>query len=398
MPKRSNRGFLIAFSALTAAILIVSVVLLSALQISGIALVRFPDGTVMLGEPDKAISAHRSEELPPAYLPITNVPRPEVSVGTVEPDGELVPLSFNEIYKKVAPSVTAIIAETIYGKATGSGFVMSADGYVITNNHVVEGSAEITVMLHDGTEYPAQIVGADRISDLAVIKIEANGLSPVEFGNSDTIEHGDPVAAIGNPLGIDLRNTITTGIISGVNRDIFVQDPAGDIKMNVLQTNCAVNPGNSGGPLLNQYGQVIGIISSKIMSSTEQSVEGLGFAIPSSTAAPLVAQLIENGFVTGRPALGVTVDTSFSPTVAEDYGLPAGIRIREVNELSDAYQKGLRRNDIITHIDGEAVSGITDVNAIKEERNAGDVLRLTVYRAGQTLTMDVALVEEGILR
>ncbi|MDR1668906.1 MAG: trypsin-like peptidase domain-containing protein [Oscillospiraceae bacterium] len=393
---RSSRGFSISLISLTAAIVVLFALFLLILQGSDIALVRFPDGTVMLGEPEKATEIYGG--LPPVSIPIIDIPRPEVPVETLPPNNTQSPLTFNEIYKKVAPSVTAIISETDYAMGTGSGFVMSADGYIITNNHVVEGGGDITVMLHDGTEYPARIIGSDRISDLAVIKIEVTGLTPIEFGNSDAIEHGDTVAAIGNPLGIDLRNTITSGIISGVNRDIIIEDAAGDITMNVLQTSCAVNPGNSGGPLLNQYGQVIGIISSKIMGSAEQTVEGLGFAIPSNTAAPLVAQLIENGFVTGRPALGITVDTSYNETVANNYGLPVGIRIMEVNELSDSYQQGLRANDIITHIDGEAVSGIADVTAIKEERNAGDVLHLTVYRAGQTLYIDVALVEEGILR
>lgn len=395
MPKRSNRGFLIAITALTAFILILFVTLQMVLQGSGIALVQFQDGTVMLGEPGKATQIHG--ELPPVTIPVVDAPRPEVPVETVEPGEEPRLLTFNEIYKKVAPSVVAIVSETPYGLGAGSGFFMSEDGYIITNNHVVEGSENITVILHDGTEYPAGVVGADRISDLAVIKIAADGFLAAEFGNSDAIEHGDAVAAIGNPLGINLRNTITSGIISGVNRDIIVEDSIGDITMTVLQTNCAVNPGNSGGPLLNQYGQVIGIISSKIMSGTGQSVEGLGFAIPSSTAVPLIAQLIEKGFVEGRPAMGITVDTSYDESVAARYGLPVGVRIVSVNERSDAYIKGLRGNDIITHIDGEAVFGIADVTAIKEEREVGDMLRLTVYRAGQTLSMDVLLVEEGVL-
>ncbi len=395
MPKRSNRGFLIAITALTAFVLILFVTLQMVLQGSGIALVQFQDGTVMLGEPGKATQIHG--ELPPVTIPVVDAPRPEVPVETIKPGGESRLLTFNEIYKKVAPSVVAIITETPYGLGAGSGFFMSEDGYIITNNHVVEGSENITVILHDGAEYTAGVVGADRISDLAVIKINADGFSAAEFGNSDAIEHGDAVAAIGNPLGINLRNTITSGIISGVNRDIIVEDSIGDITMTVLQTNCAVNPGNSGGPLLNQYGQVIGIISSKIMSGTGQSVEGLGFAIPSSTAVPLIAQLIEKGFVEGRPAMGITVDTSYDESVAAKYGLPVGVRIVSVNERSDAYMKGLRGNDIITHIDGEAVFGIADVTAIKEEREVGDVLRLTVYRAGQTLSMDILLVEEGAL-
>ncbi|MDR1692037.1 MAG: trypsin-like peptidase domain-containing protein [Oscillospiraceae bacterium] len=393
---RSNRGFLIAFSALVAAALILMTALLSVLRESGVALVRFPDGTVLLGEPEDAKRAYG--DLPPVSITIVDTPRPEIPVTTAPPAEGMEPLTFNQIYKAAAPSVAAIIATSPYGTGTGSGFIMSEDGYIITNNHVVEYSEEITVMLEDGSEYPARTVGADRVSDLAVIKIGVSGLDPIEFGNSDAMEHGAPVAAIGNPLGIDLRNTITTGIISGVNRDIIIEDSAGELTMNVLQTNCAVNPGNSGGPLLNEYGQVIGIISSKIMSGAGQNVEGLGFAIPSNTAAPLVAQLIEKGFVTGRPTLGVQVDITYDESVADKYGLPPGVRIVDVSKSSDAYRKGLRPNDIVTHIDGGEVYGIADVNAIKENRAAGDVLTLTVYRAGQTLTIEVTLVEDGEIR
>jgi serine protease Do len=296
------------------------------------------------------------------------------------------------------PSVTVILAETAGVRGTGTGIIVSEDGYIVTNYHVVEGARTITVILSSGVEYPAQIVGSDRISDLAVVKIKATGLQPAEFGDSEMMEHGDPVAAIGNPLGIDLRNTITTGVISGVNRDITLEDAAGDITMTVLQTNCAVNPGNSGGPLLNQYGQVIGIISSKIMGGTTRSVEGLGFAIPSSTAVPLMLQLIEDGYIKGRPAIGIIVDTSYNPLVADFYGLPAGVRVTGVNEHSDAFARGLQANDIITHINGAAVQSIGEVNDIKNQFTAGDTLRFTVHRLGETLTMDVKLMEEGSLK
>lgn len=394
--KRGSRLFLSGFTILLALIFTAASFLLVALNISGVRLLQYPDGTVMLGEQERATEARPQNTLPPVSLTIYDVPRPVVPVSTVS--GEAHTLSFNEIYKKAVGSVTVIIADSSYGSGTGTGIVMSEDGYIITNNHVVEGAESLTVILHNGVEYTATLIGSDRISDLAVIKIKAAGLSPAEFGNSETMEQGDAVAAIGNPLGIDLRNTITSGIISGVNRDIVLEDVSGDITMTVLQTNCAVNPGNSGGPLLNEFGQVIGIISSKIMGSTSQSVEGLGFAIPSNTAVPLVAQLIENGYIKGRPALGITVDTSYTEAVAQFYGLPAGVRVTGVSEGSDAYNKGLQSNDIITHIDGVAVSGIGEVNDIKNAHTAGDVLRLTIYRRGETFDIDVALMEEGNMR
>ncbi|MDR0294181.1 MAG: trypsin-like peptidase domain-containing protein [Oscillospiraceae bacterium] len=392
MPNRSNRLFFTAFIILLALIFIASGLLAAALNISGVAFVQFSDGTVMLGEWERAAAA-RPPVRPPVSIPAVTVP--SVSPAWKEPGGTL---TFSEIYKKNVQSVTVILSESQYGGGAGTGIVVSGDGYIVTNNHVVENAREITVILHNGVEYSARLIGADRISDLAVLKIRADGLSPAEFGNSDAMEHGDSVAAIGNPLGLELRSTITTGVISGVNRDITLEDSSGDITMTVLQTNCAVNPGNSGGPLLNQYGQVIGIISSKIMGSASQTVEGLGFAIPSNTAVPLVEQLIENGYIAGRPALGISVDTTYTEAVAQFYGLPAGVRVTGVNENSDAYTKGLQPNDIITHINGIAVAGIGEVNDIKNEHAAGDVLRLTVYRLGGTMTIDVMLMEEGSLR
>ncbi|MDR0324798.1 MAG: trypsin-like peptidase domain-containing protein [Oscillospiraceae bacterium] len=388
MSKHSNRLFFMAFTILLALMFVVTGLLGAALNVSGVALLQYPDGTVMLGEPSRA-SAARPPAQPSVSIPIVNIPTP--SPVWREP-GE--PLTFNEIYKKTAPSVTVILAGSAYASGTGTGIVVSEDGYIVTNHHVVEGAQYITVILNDNTEHTARLVGSDRLSDLAVLKIRAEGLTPAEFGNSDTVEHGDPVAAIGNPFGIELRNSITTGVISGVNRDITIEDASGDITMTVLQTNCAVNPGNSGGPLLNEYGQVIGIISSKIMGSASRTIEGLGFAIPSSYAAPLVTQLIEHGYVIGRPAIGITVDLNYSP----GFGLPPGVFVKSVDERSDAYAKGLQPNDIITHINGVAVSGISEVNDIKNGHTAGDVLRFTVYRLGETLTIDIRLMEEGSMR
>jgi serine protease Do len=392
MQKRSNHRFYISFTGLLVLVLIALYLLGAALDASGVRLVRFSDGTVMLGEPNRA-SGLRPPSRPNLSVPIVNVPSP---APVWREPGEA--LTFSEIYKKTVPSVTVVLAEAGGVSGTGTGIIISEDGYILTNNHVVENARAVTVILSSGDEHSAQIVGSDRLSDIAVLKIRAAGLQPAEFGDSDAVEHGDPVAAIGNPLGVDLRNTITTGVISGVNRDITLEDSAGEITMNVLQTNCAVNPGNSGGPLLNQYGQVIGVISSKIMGGSARSIEGLGFAIPSRTAVPLAMQLIEKGFIIGRPALGIIVDTSYNELVADFYGLPAGVRITGVNEKADAYNKGLRANDIITHINGTAVKGIGDVNDIKNKFAVGDTLRLTVHRLGGSLTIDIVLMEEGAMR
>ena len=391
MSTRSNRLFLAMFAVLLALIFILSGLLGVALNVSGVRLLHYHDGTLMLGEPSRA-GAARPPVRPSVSIPIVNTPQKDPVWK--EPGAAL---TFSEIYKKTVPSVTFIIAESPYASGTATGIVVTEDGYIVTNHHVVEGAGTITVILHNGVEYAARLVGSDRISDLAVLKIKAEGLSPAEFGNSDVMEHGDVVAAIGNPLGIDLRNSITTGVISGVNREIPIEDVSGDITMTVLQTNCAVNPGNSGGPLLNEYGQVIGIISSKIMGSTSRAVEGLGFAIPSGIVVPLMQQLIENGYIAGRPALGIVVDTSYNELVADFQGMPPGVRVTGVNENSDAYAKGLQEKDIITHVNGTAVSGIGDVNEIKNQHAVGAVLRLTVYRRGETFDIDVMLMEEGSL-
>jgi serine protease Do len=362
--------------------------LMVALDISDVALLQFADGTVMLGEPERA-SLARPPVRPAVQIPVSS--QPGQPPAPREP-GEA--LTFSEVYEKAAPAVAFIASSSASASGTGSGIVISADGYIVTNHHVVEGARQISVFLYDGLQYAAQLVGGDRLSDLAVLKIRAEGLPYIGFGSSDAVRPGDPVAVIGNPLGMYLSNTITTGVISGINRDITIEGAAGDITMTVLQTSCAVNPGNSGGPLLNEYGQVIGIISSKIMGNRTQMAEGLGFAIPSDTAVPLVEQIIEYGYVRGRPALGITVDTSYRPV----HGMPPGVRVISVDERADVHAKGLQPEDIITHVDGEAVADIGELNVIRNARTAGDNMRLTVWRWGSVLTIDVVLMEEGALR
>jgi serine protease Do len=393
MRKRSGRFFIISFAVLFTFISVVTALIASVSSLHGIGFIEFvSDGTVMLGSYERAQAA-RPPVAPPFTLPIVPVPTTPFSP---KPPGEA--LSFAELYAHAAPSVAVVLAQTQTGRGVGTGIIVSPDGYIATNHHVVEGARSVTVILHDGYEYTAQVIGSDRLSDLAVLKIRADGLPAAEFGDSDMMFPGDPVAAIGNPLGTDLRSTITTGVISGVNRDITLEDASGEITMTVLQTNCAVNPGNSGGPLLNQYGQVIGIISAKIMGSSWQSVEGLGFAIPINSAAPLIDQIIQYGYVRGRPAIGITVDLNYNSSVAPSYGLPPGVRVNGVNELSDAYRKGLQAGDIITHINGETVSSIGEVNDIRNAHVAGDNLTLTVYRSGETLIITIRLMEEGEMR
>ena len=313
--------------------------------------------------------------------------------GTVlnitESDGTELPLQ--DIYKKVIPSVVSITAMGDSGTSTGTGIIMSKDGYIITNYHVVSTAKQVAVLLTSGEEYVASKVGGDETSDLMVLKIEAQDLTPAEFGDSDTAEVGDTVVAIGDPLGTELRGTMTDGIICGIQRNISVEDRT----MTLIQTNAALNSGNSGGPLVNMEGQVIGINTMKIASSYT-AVEGIGFAIPIASAKPIVDELVDKGYVTGRPAFGFTVET-LEAQVMLFYDLPGRLCIRSVEDNSDAYVKGIREGDIITAIEGVEVSSTDEFNRIKNQYVAGDELTLTIYRNGSSYDVSVKLMDRAEL-
>lgn len=301
-------------------------------------------------------------------------------------------LTLQEIYKKVIPSVVSITAQSTGGKSTGTGIIMSDDGYIITNYHVLSNAQAVSVLLTSGEEYPAALVGGDETSDLVVLKIEAKNLIPAEFGSSDNAEVGDSVVAIGDPLGIELRGTMTDGIICGIKRDVRVDDRT----MTLMQTNAALNSGNSGGPLVNMSGQVIGINTMKIASSYTTNVEGIGFAIPISTAKPIVDELVEKGYVSGRPAFGISVEILDSRVVLF-YDLPGRLYITQVMENSDAWEKGIRSGDIITAVDGVSVSTMDEYNTVKNEFSAGDTVTLTVYHKGVELDVAVKLMDRADL-
>lgn len=316
-----------------------------------------------------------------------------IGTGTVLPitqsDGQELPLQ--DIYKKVIPSVVSITAINASGTATGTGIIMSSDGYIITNYHVVTTADQISVLLTSGEEYLASLVGGDETSDLMVLKIDTQNLTPAEFGDSDISQVGDTVVAIGDPLGTELRGTMTDGIICGIQRNINVDDRT----MTLMQTNAALNSGNSGGPLVNMQGQVIGINTMKIASSYS-SVEGIGFAIPIASAKPIVDELVEKGYVTGRPAFGFKVET-LETQVVRYFGLPGRLCIRSVEENSDAYQQGIREGDIITAIEGTIVSSSDEFNRIKNEYTAGDTLTLTLFRNGSSYEVSVKLMDRADL-
>ena len=301
-------------------------------------------------------------------------------------------LCLQDIYSTVIDSVVSISSMTSSGTSSGTGIIMSQDGYVITNHHVITGALVISVLTNDNQEYEAALVGSDEMSDLAVLKIDARGLKAAEFGDSSKLRVGDSVVAIGDPLGVQLRGTMTNGIISAINRDLTV----GDRTMTLIQTNAALNNGNSGGPLINCYGQVIGINTVKMSSyyTATASVEGLGFAIPISVAKPIIDELIENGYVAGRPAIGISGD-SLPSYYRTYYRLPDGVYVTSVNEGSDAKAKGIREGDIVTAINGEKICSIDELNTVKNQYAAGDEVTLTVYRSGTYYEVTVTLVDQA---
>ena len=301
-------------------------------------------------------------------------------------------LCLQDIYSSVIDSVVSISSMTSSGTSSGTGIIMSSDGYVITNHHVITGALVISVLTNDNQEFEAALVGSDEMSDLAVLKIDARGLQAAEFGDSSKLRVGDSVVAIGDPLGVQLRGTMTNGIISAINRDLTV----GDRTMTLIQTNAALNNGNSGGPLINCYGQVIGINTVKMSSyySASATVEGLGFAIPISVAKPIIDELIENGYVAGRPAIGISGD-SLPSYYRTYYRLPEGVYVTSVNEGSDAKAKGIREGDIVTAINGERISSIDELNTVKNQYAAGDEVTLTVYRSGTYYEVTVTLVDQA---
>ena len=272
--------------------------------------------------------------------------------------------------------------------ASGSGFILTGDGYVLTNYHVIESSNSISVTLYDGKSYDAVLIGYDESSDIAVLKIDAEGLTPVVLGDSDNLNVGDSVVAIGNPLG-ELTFSLTSGAVSALNREITLSN---SVTMNLIQTDCAINSGNSGGALFNLYGEVIGITNAKYSGSgSGASIDNIGFAIPINHVRGIVESIIENGYV-AKPYIGVTVGDVSEETMG--YGLPAGAAVKAVSEDSPAEKAGLQVNDIITAVNGKEISGRTGLSEAVSAASVGDTLTLTVYRQGNTISVDVTVGEQ----
>ena len=296
----------------------------------------------------------------------------------------------SDLAEQASKSVVGIVTESyssFSSGSTGTGIIMDSRGYIITNNHVIDGGDNITVVLSDGTNYPAYLIGADAQTDIAVLKVETqNALPAATFGSSDDLRIGEPAIVIGNPGGLDLQGTVTAGIISATERRITIDNNI----MTLIQTDASINPGNSGGPLLNKYGQVVGVTSNKISAD---GFEGLGFAIPMTTVKPIVEELIENGYVSGRPLVAVSVRT-VSQMAAAFYNLPQGLMVDLVASDSNAAAAGLQQSDIITHMNGQRITSVSAACTVRNRFKAGEEITLSVYRGGRTVELTFALNEQ----
>ena len=321
---------------------------------------------------------------------------PEPASFSLNPSPDSVPnvpqntgLSLQDIYDKTIGSVVSITCSGFSGGSTGTGVIMTGSGYIVTNAHVVQGAQTVSVLLSDGRSFDAALVGADPISDLAVLHIEAEDLLPAEFGDSTVLRVGDSVVAIGDPLGIELRGTMTNGIVSAINRDVTT----GGRTLTLIQTNAALNSGNSGGPLINCYGQVIGINTMKMGDFASSSgVEGLGFAIPSSTVKEITDQLISQGFISGRLSLGLSGE-AVSSFYQFYYRLPSGMYIEFVEPQSDAYEKGLEPGDILISVDNVRITSTAELETLLSNYSVGDTVQIVIYRAGRQYTARLTLHE-----
>ena len=318
----------------------------------------------------------------------------QVSLKTVDGKTEM---SDAEVYAANVNSVVSInvtgtsgynfFGQPVQSASSGSGFVLTSDGYIVTNYHVVENAETVKVTMYNGDEYDAQYVGGDEDYDIAVIKIEATDLPAVTLGNSENLNVGDHVLAIGNPLG-DLTFSMSGGMVSSVNRTINVDGTP----FNMIQTDTSINPGNSGGPLLNSYGEVVGIVSAKYSSygTSGESVEGLGFAIPINDVISMIQDIMTNGYVSNKAYLGATIGTLTSSMAQQyRYDISQGAFVYSVEDGSPAAQAGLQLGDVITAIDGTEIASLDDLTAAKKSYSAGDTSTLTVYRQGETVTLEL---------
>lgn len=381
-------------------VVIVSVILAVTVAVSGYALISSSF------EKDESLSLADIQPQTP-----TTTENNDTAPQSIVSSGERKTLTIPEIAKKVGPTVVGVVNKVTYNNmqrygiygflpdqympngsenetvenGSGSGVIISEDGYVVTNNHVIEGASELFVITNTGEEYKATLVGADSRTDLAVLKIE--GTFPyATLGTSANLEVGELAVAIGNPLGQEFAGTVTDGIISALNRSVTVDNK----QLTLLQTNAAINPGNSGGPLVNQYGEVIGINTAKISSD---QLEGLGFAIPIDEAKPIIDDLLQSGYVRGRPVIGIG-GRNVTSQMAKAYEMKEGIYVVSMSPDSPAYLAGIQIGDIIVEVDGKGVKTVDELNEIKNKHAVGDKLVLKVYRNNSYVDVALILGEE----
>ncbi len=396
-PKHKKRG-LVVFAGILGVILAVSLVSMASIAVYT-SLVAAPAAPA---EPQAAASSQEqpaASSEPQEWMELQDQPQEQEEVL---PDGKL---TNQQIIRQVSPSVVAITSyvqsQGYQATGMGSGIILREDGYIVTNAHVVEGAMGISVQLSDGkTSYEARVIGADTQTDLAVIKVDATGLTAASFGNSDQVEMGDKVLAIGNPQSMAFAGSVTEGIVSGLNRQVSATDQStGQVThyKNLIQTDAAINPGNSGGALVNEYGQVIGINSAKVIAT---GAEGIGFAIPSNMAQPIVDDLINYGRVTGRVMLGITAQ-EINEVQARLNQVPTGLLVISTQEGSDISQKGIIPGDIITKVNDKEITVLQDLTDELEGKKPGDQVKLEVYRPsnlpgsqGSFFEVEIALMED----
>ena len=323
---------------------------------------------------------------------VSSRPATAVAIKTVDgknamTDAEVYAANVNSV---VSINVTGTNGTNFFGQpvktaSAGSGFVLTKDGFIVTNYHVVKNADTVKVTMYNGDEYDAKYVGGDEDYDIAVIKVEATDLQAVTLGDSDKLNVGDHVLAVGNPLG-ELTFSMSGGMVSSVNRAINVSGTP----FNMIQTDASINPGNSGGPMFNQYGEVVGIVSAKYSSNSNSSVEGLGFAIPINDVFAMIQDIMTNGYITNKPYLGITGGSMTEQMAAQyRYDIKEGVFVYSVEEGKAAQKAGLQMGDVITKVDDHDIRTMEDLTAVKKQYAAGDTSTLTVYRGGQTITVEL---------
>ena len=377
-PPRKKQGFFKSTAAKVIAIVLACAIIGTGCGFGGAALYRNSTRqTVTLQQSDRA--------------PVT------VSVKQVDGQTKMEPA---EVYASTVNSVvsinttatagTNIFGQTVETASAGSGFIISSDGYIVTNYHVVKGATSVKVTLYSGDTYDATVIGGDSDYDVAVIKINAGGLPAVTLGNSADVNVGDTVLAIGNPLG-ELTFSMSQGIVSCCDRAINVDGTP----FNMIQVDASINPGNSGGPLVNLYGEVVGIVSAKYSSYSNTTVEGLGFAIPISDVRAIITDIIENGQVTGKAYLAIKAGTMTEQMAAQyDIDITEGVFVYSTESGGAGEKAGLQLGDVITKLNDTAITSMTDLTMAKKSYKAGDTVTLTVYRSGEYITLDLTFDQQ----